>query len=118
LEGDVLFDGKPSPETGQDLLAVREMHIGTMDYERLFNTWLQVVYTVRIDGLDPVDEITGGFRPIATTLNAAFDALLRTLPSRKQTSDLSNQSAAGSRGCDRTPTAPAAAPFAPTELFV
>ncbi len=44
--------------------------------QEIFNRFSEAPF----DELQSVDRITGGFRPIATTLNVAFDALRRTLP--------------------------------------
>ena len=32
---------------------------------------------------EPLEEITGGLRPVASTLSAAWDALIRTIPLEK-----------------------------------
>jgi hypothetical protein len=59
-----------------------------MDAEAIrdvWNKWVRSLSESPLDGLEPVDQITRGFRPLASTLNVAIDALRSTVPVGKDT---------------------------------
>ena len=51
----------------------------------VWNRWVRSLSEPPLDGLESVDQITHGFRPLASTLNVAIDALRSTVPVGKGT---------------------------------
>ena len=77
------------PEYPEDALDAEE-------YRLVLQELIARLSVAHFENLESVDQIAGGFRPLAVTLNAAFDVLRRSLPGSggSETGDAPGDSAA------------------------